>query len=181
MNELDAVVAVPTIQLADDAAVITMVVVASADAALCDATYLPPGMDYELAAHYLTERSGSSWVLHWNGEPCGLYELGQLHGSLGIKLPPDTFEREVWLLEPFRGRGIVHRATQQLEPALFAQGVRNIVGVAWTENRSAIRGMEAAGFWPLGRTWWQAEGFEPGWCEAWLLELAAPDTASEPA
>jgi hypothetical protein len=157
-----------------DAAVLAMVVSASADSELCEATYLPAGMDEVSAREWLEACPSMSWVVWCDGEPCGFLGLDALRGSIGVVLPAATLEREVWLLHPWRGRGVIRAANDLVLPVVVQRGVRAILGVAWEENRAAVRGMERAGFFSLGRVWWDLEGCDPGWCEAWVLRLDRP-------
>jgi hypothetical protein len=157
--------------VAGEPAVLAMVVSASADVELCEATYLPEGMDEFAARAWLGACPSMSWVVWCDGVPCGFLGLDALRGSIGVAVPAATLEREVWLLQPWRGRGVIRAANELILPVAAQRGVRAILGVAWEGNRSAVRGMERAGFSTLGRVWWELDGYDPGWCEAWVLRL----------
>ena len=143
----------------------------SRDSGLCDATYLPSSMTFEQAGRWAAARASSAWVLLVDGRAVGWWEFAPVKSSCGFALPGNTFEREVWLLEGFRGRRLVQEATRLLRPELLRLGVQFLLGVTWDTNVSAIRGMSRAGFVRLGRGWWQWCAESPGWCEVWLLEL----------
>jgi hypothetical protein len=152
-------------------AAVDLLLSASADPAISSATYLPPDMAASAAVAWLESRPELSWMLVEDGKPCGWYELDSMKGSIELTLPTPALEREVWLLDTHRGRRIVQAATSAISEQLAGSGVRYIVGIAWETNRSALRGMAAAGFSLLGSTWWSCEGHEPGQCEAWILEI----------
>jgi hypothetical protein len=152
-------------------AVVELVVAVSADEGLTDATYLPPRMDRAGAVAWLRGCGALSWVVLLDDIPCGLYQVAELTGSIGAELPAGVLEREVWLLEAWRGLGIVRQVTALLAPTLRTGGVRGLVGVAWEGNLAAVRGMRNGGFVRFGRVWWEHPDHAPGWCEAWLLEL----------
>lgn len=156
--------------------VVSMLVSASRDADLCDATYLPPRMGRAQATRWLDERPPTSWVVYIDETPAGWYELSVPKGELDVGLPDRTglFEREVWLLPAHRGHGLIRQCTELLRPEFDAHGVELILGVAWETNTSAIRAMQHQGFKFLDRTWWSSkDATEQGWCEAWVLDLAA--------
>lgn len=151
--------------------VLSMVLRASADEALCDATYLPVGMDAVAARAWLEACGELAWVVWADGEPCGFVGFDELRGSIGLQLGEGVMEREVWLEASWRGLGVIHAAMQLVVPSLRACGVRTVLGVAWEDNYAAVRGMERGGFTRLGRVWWEQAESEPGWCESWVLEL----------
>lgn len=144
---------------------------ASSDEALCDATYLPPGMQNTEALTWARGRFGQAWVLRLDSTPVGWFEVGPLHSACGFQLPERTLEREVWLLPEFRGRRLVQVAMTILGGSLRAAGATHLVGVTWESNMSAVRGMANAGFTRLGRGWWEYDDEPPGWCEVWLFDL----------
>jgi hypothetical protein len=158
---------------------LAMLVRASADDDLCEATYLPSNLTHETALAYLNAQPDSSWVLFLDAVPCGLYLLEPVASVIGIDLPPHTFEREVWLLPEFRGRSIINSATSLLTKDLACHGVQNILSVAWESNQSAISSLDRSPLTPLGRVWWSREGFTPGWCLAYLLDTQDHHASTE--
>lgn len=151
--------------------VLAMVLRASGDAELCDATYLPAGMGAADAQRWLAACEDLTWVVWCGGVPCGFLGVGALHGSIGVELGEGVLEREVWLEAQWRGRGVIRAAMQCVIPVLRAHGVRAVLGVAWEENSSAVRAMANGGFTRVGRVWWEQGDSEPGWCEAWVFAL----------
>ncbi len=150
---------------------------ASRDSLLCTATYLPPQMSDEDARSWASARENTAWVVVYEGRPVGWWEFGPVKCSCGFVLPEGTFEREVWLVEEFRGRRFIREATHLLAAELLAREVKYLVGIAWEDNRSAIHGMSRGGFDRLGRGWWRWGDEIPGWCELWLLDLSIASVA----
>jgi RimJ/RimL family protein N-acetyltransferase len=172
MHDAFTIGVIPALRASEEPGILDMIVAASSDPTLCDATYLPAGFNLLDAADWLAARGPLAWVLTCNGTPCGWYELGVLKGSIGLELPKGTLEREVWLLPTWRGQGVVREATTFLTPGMQLAGVRHVLGVAWESNVAAIKGMEHAGFTRLGRVWWEHTAYEPGWCDAWMLNVS---------
>lgn len=161
---------VPVEDFADDV-LVGFLVTAAQDVALCDATYLPANMTPEEARRWAAGKRGVAWVLVVDGSPVGWWEFGPVKSSCGFSLPEATFEREVWLLEEFRGRRLVREATRRLRETLLASGVRHLLGVTWESNTNAVKAMSRSGFRRLGRGWWEWGTEYPGWCEVWLGSL----------
>ena len=143
----------------------------SRDEALCEATYLPPCMSHEEVCRWVELYARNAWVLLYKGRPIGWWGYDSIKCLCGFTLPEKTFEREVWLIEEFRGRRLVHEATRLLAPVLIMRDIKYLVGITWETNTSAVRGMSKAGFDRLGRGWWHWGDETPGWCELWLLDL----------
>ena len=172
MHDALTIGVIPALCASEAPGVLGMIMAASSDLTLCDATYLPAGLNLLDAEDWLATRGPMAWVLMCNGAPCGWYELGPLKGSIGLELPDGTLEREVWLLPAWRGQGVVREATALLTPPMQLAGVRHVLGVAWESNVAAIKGMKRAGFARLGRVWWEHTDYEPGWCDAWMLNVS---------
>jgi L-amino acid N-acyltransferase YncA len=166
-----AAVRVVPVEFVDSIVLGEFLSVASRDAALCDATYLPEAMGVADAVEWSRERHGRAWVLMSREDLVGWFEVGPVRSACGFDLPAGTVEREVWLLDHARGRRLVHQAMEILREPLRTAGATHVVGVAWESNVSSVRGMRNAGFTRLGRGWWEHGGYEPGWCEVWLLEM----------
>lgn len=149
----------------------TFLAAASADEALCDATYLPPAMGHHDALAWAHQRLTRAWALRFEGRLVGWFEIGAVHCDCGFDLPEGTFEREVWLLAEARGRRLIRSATTELRGELLAAGATHLVGVTWESNAPAVQGMANAGFTRLGLGWWEYGEETPGWCEVWLLDL----------
>lgn len=153
-----------------DRAVITMLVDASNDPALCDATYLPAKMGKSEAAQWLEERQGRGFVIYLDHQPVGWLETAAVKDDCGFALPERTVELEIWLLPHARGKRLYQVSLLALAERLLAQGVEYILSVAWITNHSSIQAMHRAGFTRLGDGWWgdQTTG---GMCTVGLLRL----------
>ena len=168
---------IPALEAFNDPLVIRMVVSASTDQKLCDATYLPYVMGTSEATRWMTARPGLAWVLVENGIPVGWWEITPLEESCGFTFPTGSWEREVWLVPEARGRRIVQRSTELLHPQLLAHGVTHLVGIAWRDNVSGIRGMQNAGFELLGEGWWGSAS-DGGLCVVGVQQLGPADSRS---
>lgn len=150
-----------------------MVADSSRDTALCDATYLPANMDYEKSVEYLRSLPPPSWAVLHDGSPCGLYLLRELSSGVKLDLPANCYEREVWLLPEYRGRSVVNTLTASMVQDMSAMGVDCVLALVWSSNSSAKSMHRRSGFTSQGPVWWEEPGFDPGWCEAYVLHLTA--------
>lgn len=157
--------------LLDDEEVLSFLVTASEDQEMVHTTYIPAGLSRVAARTWLGQQQATSWVIYRFGRPVGWYSLGPVLCDCGFDLPVGALEREVWLVPDARGSRIVRTASILLADQLRDRGVTHIVGIAWEDNVSALRGMQNAGFQRLGRGWWEHENETPGWCEVWLLPV----------
>jgi hypothetical protein len=80
-----------TRELADN--VISMLIEASFDSRLVDATYLPEKMSAEEAREWASERAGRAYVMFLDDVPVGWYETGPTHSTCGFETPEGTLER----------------------------------------------------------------------------------------
>ena len=161
----------PAAEAASLPAVRQMLLQASHDRELCDATYLPYGLESADVERWASDHR-AAWVVLDNEVPVGWWEVQPLKDSCGFALPPGTWEREVWLLPEARGRRLIQQATELLLPGLISRGVTHLAGIAWSDNSSSIQGMRNAGFEILGQGWW-GEPPNGGWCVVGLLSIGS--------
>jgi RimJ/RimL family protein N-acetyltransferase len=148
-----------------------MLIRASFDEKLCFETYLPHKLSEIGTSKWLESRPVLSWCLVLDREPIGWYELSKPKGEIDLETPPGSLEREVWLLEKYRGLRLIQRATDLIIPFAKNHGVHNLLGIVYEDNHSARRGLEAGGFKELGKTMWRGENNESGWAWAYILNI----------
>jgi hypothetical protein len=151
--------------------VIGVLIEASFDSQLVDATYLPEEMSAEEAREYASERAGRAWVMFLDDVPVGWYEIGPIHSTCGFETPEGTLEREVWLLSAARGMRLINKTTELLRLDFLKSGVTHLLGVTWDSNVSAKQGLLNSGATRLGLGLWEYPGYTSGWCEVWLIDL----------
>lgn len=148
-----------------------LLVTASTDEQLLDATYLPPNLDERGAVAWASSEAGRGWFMYLEGDPVGFYGVGPLRSACGLDIPSAAVEREVWLTRPARGQGVVRAATELLRARLLERGVEHIVSVMAASNAAAIAGVKNGGFKQLGHGWWEYPEYDRYWCEVWILDL----------
>jgi hypothetical protein len=156
-------------ELPDD--VIGVLIEASFDSQLIDATYLPEEMSAEEAREYASERAGRAYIVFIDDVPVGWYEIGPIHSACGFKTPAGTFEREVWLLSAARGMRLINKTTELLRHDFLKSGITHLLDVTWDSNLPAKRGLLNSGATRLGVGLWEYPGYTSGWCEVWLTDL----------
>jgi L-amino acid N-acyltransferase YncA len=163
-------IAVRSVQPVVSRVVLTMLVSASNDPELCQATYLPERLDMSTAAHWVRDRRTRSWVVYLDDLPVGWVEVDAVKDACGLAIPEQSQELEVWLLPHARGRRIFQHVLAVLRPELIAQGVSHLVGVAWVSNYASVQAMRRAGFEMIGDAWWGPEN-TGGLCTVGVLPL----------
>jgi len=158
-----------TRELADN--VISMLIEASFDSRLVDATYLPEKMSAEEAREWAYERAGRAYVMFLDDVPVGWYETGPIHSTCGFETPEGTLEREVWLVGAARGMRLINKTTELLRHDFLESGVTHLLGVTWDSNVSAKQALLNSGATRLGLGLWEHASYTSGWCEVWLIEL----------
>ena len=148
-----------------------LLVTASADEQLLDATYLPPNLDESGAVAWAASEAGRGWFMYLEGNPVGFYGVGPLRSACGLDVPSAVVEREVWLTPAARGQGVVRAATELLRELFLERGVEHIVSVMAASNAAAIAGVRNGGFKQLGHGWWEYPEYDRYWCEVWILNL----------
>jgi RimJ/RimL family protein N-acetyltransferase len=148
-----------------------LLVTASTDETLLDATYLPSDLDERGAVAWASSEAGRGWFMYLEGNPVGFYGVGPLRSSCGLDIPSAAVEREVWLTPAARGQGVVRAATELLRERLLERGVEYIVSVIAASNSAAIAGVKNGGFKQLGHGWWEHAEYGRYWCEVWILNL----------
>ena len=163
-----------SVKLLCDALYVTtveLIVKASADPLIVDATYLPADLDSKTVFDWASSQKPYAWVLYLGEDPVGFYGLTPASSTCGIDVPDRSLERDVWLKDSARGQGVVRAATGIVSAQLIAEGWRHITAVIWESNTAALSGVRNAGFKSLGRGWWEKPGYDGGWCEVWILNL----------
>lgn len=155
--------------------VLTMLIAASNDPALCQATYLSEGLDAFTAERWANDRRTRSWVVYQDDRPVGWVEVDVVRDSCGLVIPERSRELEIWLLPHVRGLRIFQRALFALREDLVAQGVSHLVGIAWVSNHASIKAMRRSGFEILGDAWWGSTS-TGGMCTVGVLRISADRT-----
>jgi len=112
-----------------DVTTVELIVKASADPLIVDATYLPAGLNNKTVFEWASSQKPYAWVLYLGEEPVGFYGLTRAVSTCGIDIPDRSLERDVWLTDSARGQGIVRAATEILREQLVAEGWRYITAV----------------------------------------------------
>lgn len=136
---------------------------------LCQATYLPAGLNETAAAHWAGERGARGWAIYLDGQPVGWLEIDAVKDPCGFDLPADCAEIEIWFLPHARGKRLFQGTLLAIEGILRATGVSYLVGVAWVANRSSVKAMRSNGFEILGDGWW-GDDVEGGMCTVGILQ-----------
>lgn len=159
-------------QVAADSAVVAMVVSASGDGGLCQATYLPAGLDAPAALCWIGAQVGGGYAIYLGSQPVGWLGVSAVKDSCGFDLPAGSAEFEIWLLPCARGKRVFRESLLALEGRLLSGEVTHLVGVAWVTNQSSVRAMRASGFEILGDGWW-GDTIEGGVCTVGILQIGS--------
>ena len=155
---------------ARSAAHVELLVTASADPSVTEATYLPHGMTSAEAGQWASDHEHRAWVVCCDGVPVGVCSVSSCRDTCGVAVSPLGQETESWLLPAFRHRRLVSQAWQQIYPVVTARDVPQLVAVIWESNVSSIRRVERDGYRHVGRGWW-SDGICGGWCVVLVLDL----------
>lgn len=159
---------------AEDASVVSLFVEASADPVLTASTELPPYMDEGRARDYIRSKEG---VVIWvEGVPVGAGVVGS-HPNVGegVTVPPGGIQLDEWLLQGWRGAGILGEAgAWPMILAWLAERYDHEVSVVWEDHVAMLAILRARGYTRLGRSYWTSKiphEVSAGYCEVWSLDL----------
>lgn len=158
----------------EDATVVSLFVEASADPVLTASTELPAYMDEGMARGYIRSKEG---VVIWvEGVPVGAGVVGsQPNVGEGVTLPPGGIQLDEWLLQGWRGAGILGEAgAWPMILAWLAERYDHEVSVVWEDHVAMLAILRARGYTRLGRSYWTSKvpnEVIAGYCEVWSLDL----------
>ena len=116
-------------------------VAATADATIVQYTYLLPypNLDRDGAAEWLRNADPDlTFFVYANGVAIGVVRFAVPGCTAGFAIPDGVLEREIWMLEAWRGQGIAARAFEQIRPLLVAAGYTGVLSLIHHENSRSL-------------------------------------------
>ena len=104
-------------------------------------TYLLPypNLDRDGAADWLHNADPNlTFFIYVNGLPIGAVRFFSPGCTAGFDIPDGVLEREIWLLEGWRGKRIAARAFDQIRPLLTAAGYTSVLSLVHISNESSL-------------------------------------------
>ena len=116
-------------------------IAATHDPTIVQYTYLlpHPNLDRAGAAEWLRNADPNlTFFIYVDGLPIGVVRLFSPGCTAGFDIPDGVLEREIWLLEGWRGKRIAARAFDQLRPILIAGGYTSVLSLVHISNESSL-------------------------------------------
>lgn len=104
-------------------------------------TYLVPypNLDRGGAAEWLRNADPDlTFFVYANGGAIGVVRFAVPGCTAGFAIPDGVLEREIWLLEEWRGQGIAARAFEQVRPILVAAGYTGVLSLIHIDNERSL-------------------------------------------